>query len=167
MITKEKLQDLYKQGLSMTKIAKELNVSYVTISRYTRKFDLKANYLRNNKPKDKPKVCSKCGETDITKFNFSLYNVCKSCNGKKSKEYNQRKRLKYLELKGNKCQICGYDKYHGALEFHHTDPKDKSDKLNHQSLTQGKISFVLQELEKCILICSNCHREIHAGLINI
>ena len=166
-ITKEILQDLYKQGLSMTAIAKELNVSYVTISRYSRKFGLKPNYLRNNKPKDKPTVCSKCGETDPSQFTYNLYNICRKCNGKKSKEHNLKRRLKFLELMGNKCEICGYDKYYGALEFHHRDMKEKSKDINHQSLTQCKTSLILEELKKCILVCSNCHREIHAGLIVI
>ncbi len=166
-ITKETLQDLYKQGLSMVAIAKELNVSYTTISRYSRKFGLKPNYLRNNKPKSKSTICSKCGETNPLQFTHNLYNICKKCNGKKSKEYNLKRRLKFLELIGNKCEICGYNKYHGALEFHHRNTEEKSEKINHQSLTQYKTSFVLEELKKCILVCSNCHREIHAGLIII
>lgn len=75
--------------------------------------------------------------------------------------YNYRKRLKQLlvSYKGGKCEICGYDKCISALEFHHKNPKDKD-----FSISSGKylsIQKCKQEVDKCILVCSNCHRELH------
>lgn len=69
-----------------------------------------------------------------------------------------------LSLKGNGCQICGYDKYVGALEFHHVDEKNKEFDLSTRGLTRSW-PRIKNEVEKCILVCANCHREIHAGLI--
>ena len=169
MIQKEQLQDLYKQGLSMTKIANQLNVSYITVSRYTKRYNLEPNYLRGNKPNKKNtiRICSKCGETDITKFYKSSYYLCKSCNKVLTKDNNKKRKEKYMALLGGKCQVCGYDKYYGVLEFHHKDPSTKSELLNKQTLIQYNDTFIKEELKKCILVCSNCHREIHAGLINV
>ena len=52
----------------------------------------------------------------------------------------------------------------GALEFHHLDPTKKDFSISHlKRFTFNQI--VTSELDKCILVCSNCHREIHAGLV--
>jgi len=71
----------------------------------------------------------------------------------------RRRRLKELavEKKGGKCTFCGYNRYLGALDFHHLEGKDFG-------LTRSWAK-VAKELEKCVLVCSNCHREIHAGLL--
>jgi hypothetical protein len=61
---------------------------------------------------------------------------------------------------GGKCQICGYSKCLAALEFHHVDPSDK--KFSPSSIIRRlKWEDALEELQKCILICANCHREFH------
>jgi 5-methylcytosine-specific restriction endonuclease McrA len=78
----------------------------------------------------------------------------------------RRKKIKALAVayKGGKCQFCGYDRCGGALEFHHLDPKGKDFGLGQNGLTRFW-ERTKNELEKCILICSNCHKEIHAGLL--
>lgn len=90
-------------------------------------------------------------------------------NGKKSycKEcYNEKRKAKRNELKkravaalGGKCQCCGYDRCLSALEFHHLDPKEKDFELS------GKMSWerIELELKKCVLLCSNCHKEAHSS----
>lgn len=72
----------------------------------------------------------------------------------------------HLELKeraiihmGGCCQICGYDKCPQAMAFHHEDPQEKSFEIS--SLQNW--ARIVQELRKCILVCCNCHAEIHAG----
>lgn len=80
----------------------------------------------------------------------------------------RRTKLKKLmmEYKGNKCQLCGYSKYHGALDFHHIDPTQKSFNLSMDQLYRSW-KRITKELDKCILVCANCHREIHAGLVQL
>ena len=63
-----------------------------------------------------------------------------------------------VEYKGGKCQRCGYDKCIAALEFHHLDPSTKSFSLTGNTLG---IERQKEEADKCILVCANCHREIH------
>lgn len=55
-------------------------------------------------------------------------------------------------------------KYIGALEFHHLNPNKKD-----FGISGGTKSFetLRPEVDKCILVCSNCHREIHANVIKI
>ena len=74
----------------------------------------------------------------------------------------QRRKIKRqaVEYKGGACQKCGYDKCPAAMVFHHPDSKEKdfgiAAKGNYRSFDKIK-----PELDKCILLCSNCHLEIH------
>lgn len=73
--------------------------------------------------------------------------------------------LKYVEdLKANGCSLCGYSKCNSALEFHHLDPKVKDKNISIAVKTCG-LERLKKEISKCILVCSNCHKEIHAGLM--
>lgn len=72
-------------------------------------------------------------------------------------------RWKAIAHKGGRCQICGYDRCVEALEFHHLNSSRKDFGISSKGYTRSW-SKVLEELEKCILLCANCHRELHAGL---
>jgi hypothetical protein len=84
----------------------------------------------------------------------------------KRKVAERRKTLKILAIKakGGRCYFCGYSKCIDALEFHHLDEDIKEFGLSSRGLTRSWAK-VQKELEKCILVCANCHREIHAGLL--
>ena len=69
------------------------------------------------------------------------------------------------EYKGGKCVVCGYNKYIGALDFPHLDPEHKE--VNIAKGSHLGFENIKLELDKCILICSNCHREFHGGLIKL
>ena len=59
---------------------------------------------------------------------------------------------------GSACSICGYNKSIAALDFHHTDPKEKD--FGIAQIGTWTWSKIKQELDKCILVCANCHREL-------
>lgn len=74
---------------------------------------------------------------------------------------NHRNKLKeeLVEYKGGKCEICGYNKCIEALEFHHLNPEEKDFSIS--SYSTLSIDGLKAEVDKCILVCANCHREIH------
>ena len=77
------------------------------------------------------------------------------------KERGLNKKIKSVLLLGGKCSSCGYNKNLSALEFHHTDPSVKEFALDlriFSNLSDAKLNI---ELEKCQLLCANCHREVH------
>lgn len=67
-----------------------------------------------------------------------------------------------VQRAGGKCSICGYDKCDRALEFHHIDPLKKDFGIS-RMLTRP-INELKEECDKCILLCSNCHAELHQAL---
>ena len=90
-----------------------------------------------------------------------------TCKNKEHQSYEAQKRrgltrkLELVSSMGGRCSICGYHKNLASLVFHHTDSKDKDFKLDMRSLSNRKFETVLEELDKCILVCHNCHAELH------
>ncbi len=80
----------------------------------------------------------------------------------------RRRKIKTLaiEYKGGKCQVCGYNKYQGALDLHHINHKDKNFGIGDKGYTRSW-EKVKAELDKCVLVCANCHREIEAGVTQL
>ena len=62
---------------------------------------------------------------------------------------------------GGKCSRCGYCKNLSALQFHHVSPQDKSIPLDLRRLSNSRWEVLLKEARKCLLLCANCHAEIH------
>ena len=70
-----------------------------------------------------------------------------------------------VKYKGGECVCCRYKKSLSALEFHHLDPSQKDFEVG----GKRKMNFekLKVELDKCILVCANCHAEIHGGIRNV
>jgi hypothetical protein len=71
------------------------------------------------------------------------------------------RKLELVKIKGGRCSICGYHTNLSALTFHHLDPAMKDFKLDMRSMSNRKLEPTLSELEKVILVCANCHAELH------
>lgn len=113
------------------------------------------------------KKCILCGNDFIANVHNRQY--CFECSptglaSVDSLRLKKRKiKHKLIEYKGGKCEKCGYDKYEGALQFHHLDPTNKNFTISHINLNDSNFSFeeLIKEVDKCILLCANCHCEIH------
>ena len=80
---------------------------------------------------------------------------------KNQRERMQKRKNRIYEEAGDKCSKCGYDKCRAALEFHHLNSDEKHPyvaRMFNNGLSYKKIKA---EIEKCILLCANCHREVH------
>lgn len=80
------------------------------------------------------------------------------------KSYIKKIKLKAIEYKGGKCEICGYDKCVRSLDFHHINPKEKEFGIGSGVCKSWKKIKI--ELDKCMLVCKNCHGEIHHNIDN-
>lgn len=109
-------------------------------------------------------TCIKCDKPLTGKQKMFCSSACKN-NSLQSYQAQQARGLKrkisLVKNLGGKCSICGYNKNISALTFHHINPKEKSFQLDLRSLSNRKQTFIDSELTKCILVCSNCHAEIH------
>ena len=176
----ETLKNHLESGLSLRQITERENKSLTTIRYWVKKHKLQPNFKNFkeevfNKPKNEDltlKYCPGCNESYV-RLNFykkrgvegdSSY--CKKCTTKNTTSRQRSLKVKMVQYKGGRCQNpnCstpgGYNKCLGALEFHHINPKEKDFTLSH--LKKYKFSEVIkEELDKCMLVCVNCHRERH------
>lgn len=142
------------------------------------------------------KYCPNCEQVlDTSAFSVNnskkdgLEQRCKKCNNKRTKKQYQEASPEQHQrrIKGNRewqkarrdelvaisdeyklthgCSICGYNKCAGAMDYHHVEDKQKEP----ARLLQGARSLptINEELSKCVLLCSNCHREHHAGHLDL
>lgn len=73
--------------------------------------------------------------------------------------HRQRRRQLLTQVLGGKCALCGYSRCAASLDFHHINPDDKN--YHFSSGNCHELEKDLEEAKKCILVCANCHREIH------
>lgn len=84
--------------------------------------------------------------------------ICKECDKAHRRAVTQERKLELIRLAGGACQTCGYDVCVGALEFHH--PKG-SKEASVSTLLRHSFEKAATEARKCLLLCANCHRELH------
>ncbi len=118
--------------------------------------------------------CPNCNEDFELPYGEVNRKFCFRCmpKGLSKNEQMQRTRLmgkqKALELLGHSCFLCGFNKYNSALEFHHYDENlEKKFNLSNHFTSYQLNKEILKELEKCVILCSNCHRALHAHELNI
>lgn len=139
------------------------------------------------------KVCSTCQEEkSVSEFGFKskkdgkLQSTCKACQSKCSKKhylsnkdgyrqrarknnklYRERNRQFISQYKSEKgCYFCK-ENTPICLDFHHLNPDEKEINISIMSRGANSIETIMNEVNKCLVICSNCHRKLHAGLIEI
>ena len=118
-----------------------------------------------NKNKTKPDGyqyhCRKCER--LYKKQYYLANKEKHIAGvKKRKEVT--KRIVDEIKKNSSCQKCG-ENHPACLEFHHTNPNGKDDTIS-VLRSSGSKEKLIRELDKCIILCANCHRKLHADMVS-
>lgn len=89
--------------------------------------------------------------------------MCRACHTERVTRRRKARKQSAVEQLGGKCGRCGYDRCLSALQFHHTDPSTKSVGVA-CLLTKRGSGAVSDELAKCVLLCANCHFELHEGL---
>lgn len=113
--------------------------------------------------------CIKCNTTKnkeefyLDDEGYRTYHYCRSCQKSYIMNRQQSFKEQCVEYKGGKCEKCGYNRCLAALEFHHKDPTQKDFAIT-KSNTIIMTPTVKEEIDKCLLLCSNCHREEHNNL---
>lgn len=112
-----------------------------------------------------PRACVLCGEKFQPKTSFANNRMCcYNCMPEGIQLTRGMFLSKIKELRGGQCIRCGYNKCLKALEFHHLDPDKKDFTISNDYF---RLDEVVMESKKCILICANCHRELHDSLWTI
>lgn len=111
------------------------------------------------------KKCPRCNcIKNIDKFHFNksqklTHGICKDCKYDVQKTRWKDRKTKAVQLMGGECSICGYCKNYASLIFHHKNPSEKEFDWNKMRLLSW--DKVIKELSKCVMLCHNCHYELH------
>jgi hypothetical protein len=166
---KNLLLELITKNLSLLEIGEIIHRKGTATKRWLKKYDIKYSFSEN---REHCVVCNK----DLSKQQRKYCSVSCKMKGLRISQlaeygfgYQEKlgflRKVYFIEQLGGKCSICGYDKNISALEFHHL--KDKEMSLTQMNLRENNIELILKELDKCILLCSNCHKELHYPQANI
>lgn len=173
---KEKIIELIDKNLSQREIAVSLKISQTNLRYWMNKFELKTNLNKFNKNiiiSDK-KYCPKCEKNKkISDFykrtskgrKHNTGGYCKECSNAYHTERVKNVKIKMIEYKGGKCERCELklkDTHYSVFEFHHLDPKTKD--INFAKIKYQKWEVIQKEIDKCALLCANCHRITHAEI---
>ena len=119
--------------------------------------------------KEYEKKCLICNKTFITNYNNRLY--CYECSPSQNEndtslyQKTKKRAIKHqlILYKGGKCEKCGYNKCEGALQFHHINPQEKDFTISEININKNNFQMELlyKEVDKCRLLCANCHAEEH------
>lgn len=90
-----------------------------------------------------------------------------SYSSERVKEWRKNTKDRMIASMGGCCQICGYNKSNRALEFHHLDPSIKDLGFGGARASNTAWPKLVEELRKCIMVCSNCHKELHDGITTL
>lgn len=116
------------------------------------------------------KYCKRCDTTKpISEFSTvktgertgKVNSYCKSCMSAQSKERQRALKTKAVEYKGGRCEECGIVDRNCIYDFHHRDPSQKDFSMGNVKSLKWSVA-IQNELDKCLLLCSNCHRKRHS-----
>ena len=170
-IAREQLEALLAEGLSIRAMALRLAVSYTTVRHWLARHGLTTPRGRRLAQTAEARAAgAEAVEADCPVHGRTLFVRrgtdgfrCRRCRtGAVDRRRKEIKRLLVAEA-GGACAICGYDRAMAGLHFHHVDPGAKAFALSARGVTLS-LEAARAEARKCVLLCSNCHAEVEAGL---
>ena len=90
-----------------------------------------------------------------------------SKNSEAVKKWRRNAKARLIKAFGGSCSICGYCKCEEVMEFHHLDPSTKETSWGQIRGSIKSWDSIVDEMQKCVMLCSNCHKEVHAGVSHI
>lgn len=169
-IDRKVLEVLVEDGLTLARMAEELERDISTVQYWLRKYGLKViggprrRAAREAKAAGLRKVELDCPHHGITLHVLESGGSYRCTRCRSEKVAARRRKVKEILVAeaGGRCQICGYDRCVAALEFHHRDPGAKTFGLARRGITRA-LEKVREEAQKCVLLCATCHAEVEAG----
>ena len=165
-LARESLEPLVEAGLTVRQIAATVDRSYTTVRYWLRRHGLRTQHRspgRSRGGEDPVRECRRHGEVAYVRNSADGQLRCPKCRSADVSARRRRVKETLVAEAGGCCALCGYDRYQGALHFHHLDPASKTFALSLSGLTLA-LDKLRAEAAKCVLLCGNCHAEIEAGV---
>lgn len=167
-LSRETLARLVEDGETIQSMAAILDRNASTVQYWLRRHGLRTlrHRGRHEIPADRPArarlQCRRHGWTDFAKRPDGDVYRCVRCRSEHVTAQRRRVKLRLIAEAGGRCRLCGYDRFPGALHFHHLDPETKAFGLSRQGVYRS-LARARAEAQKCALLCANCHAEVEGG----
>jgi hypothetical protein len=173
-LAQDELEGMIAEGLSVSEIATRTGFSATSVKYWLAKYGLETVRSRRRsagveaKQTGRATAEMKCLHHGLTEFWLEGRGAYRCLKCRRERVAERRRRVKSILVAeaGGACVLCGYDRFAGALQFHHLDPATKSFAIGHQGSTRG-IDAMRAEAAKCVLLCANCHAEVEADLLTL
>jgi transposase len=170
-IPRTQLAALVEEGLSTRQIGSRLSLSQGTVRYWLRRHGLKTHGARRperrgERGQDRARRVMRClrhGQTEFWLDSRGTYR-CLRCRSEAVSRRRRRLKALLVDEAGGRCRLCGYDRCVAALHFHHLDGDTKVFGLAERGFTRS-LDIARAEAAKCALLCSNCHAEVEAGIV--
>jgi transposase-like protein len=172
-VPREQLHQLVLSGASIAEIAEQLGLSKGTIRHWLGRYGLKTRGGVGRRSSDLTRAARESGALEVLTECPSHgvvshvrdargYFRCRICRQEAVVRRRRRVKAILVEEAGGRCRICGYDRYDGALVFHHVSPETKAFGVAEGGMARS-LARLRAEVRKCVLLCSNCHAEVENG----
>ncbi|MHB8242416.1 MAG: helix-turn-helix domain-containing protein [Solirubrobacteraceae bacterium] len=173
-LSPEDLEVLVQEGASIAAIARRLGCTPSTVKYWLKRHGLSTyaqrmwageESTRAAKEAGKVLVERRCRHHGLTSFWLEGrgYYRCQRCRWEAVTKRRRKIKQILVDENGGRCLLCGYDRCVAALHFHHLDRANKSFHVSQQGVTRS-LASARAEVTKCVLLCSNCHAEVEAGI---
>jgi len=165
---RERLEELVAQGLSVRRIASEIGLSPTAARHWLRRYDLKTARALPRPARPGEQFLAMCAVHGQTVFQRRDDGARRCLRCRSESVMRRRKFVKetLVAEAGGRCALCGYDRYLGALEFHHVDPSMKEFSVSRDGVTRS-LDRARAEAQKCVLLCATCHAEVEGGVVSL
>jgi transposase len=169
-VARDTLQSLVSDGLSIAQIAKQVGLGKTTVRHWLREYGLKTQWADRRAASNAGQRrlvlgCPHHGMTQFSRRSAGGYR-CTKCRAEAVSRRRRKVKRLLVEEAGGACAVCGYDRCVGALHFHHLVPAEKRFSLSHRGVARS-LAKARSEASKCVLLCSNCHAEVEAGVTTL
>ncbi|HTB70209.1 MAG TPA: helix-turn-helix domain-containing protein [Solirubrobacteraceae bacterium] len=176
-LARELLAPMVESGMSIAQIATEVDRSKAAVRHWLRKYGLRTHRSVGSRPREATlearasglaEVTLDCSRHGVTKHvrDSRGYLRCRVCRQEAVVRRRQRVKQILVDEAGGCCMLCGYDRSVAGLHFHHLDPREKQFGVAEGGMARS-IARLRVEARKCVLLCSNCHAEVEAGISSI
>lgn len=170
-IAREEIEGLVKGGATLSEMAEALDRSVSTVRYWLGRYGLKTVNRRGRRPRCVDGASTEtfeCARHGITEFALEGrgYYRCKRCRSAAVAKRRRKVKEQLVREAGGSCILCGYSQWLGALQFHHVEPAGKEFHLSHRGHSRS-IAKSRAEVQKCVLLCANCHAEVEGGFATL
>lgn len=170
-VDRAELEELARRGATLSEMAERLDRNASTIRYWLKRYAIERPRPSGRRPRcgDGARFaifdCKRHGRTQFVLEGRGYYR-CKRCRSEAVARRRRTIKRQLVEEAGGACMLCGYARWHGALQFHHVEAAGKEFHLAQGGYSRS-IARSRAEMEKCVLLCATCHAEVEGGFATL